>query len=204
MPSKDAAVAGTLLFVGGAQFTIALIIAEAVYKGYSVSANYISDLGVWGTPSAPIFNSSIMIFGLTVLAASVFLQRLFGRPSVSALFAIAGAGALGVGIFPENTLIVSGMPVVHSISALLAFVAGGLSAVFTYKITKSPFRYLGVVFGVAALVAFCLFLARDEVNLGLGAGGLERMIACPTLVFMIALGGYLLNSGSEAKTTVSA
>jgi hypothetical membrane protein len=205
MLSKDAAVAGTLLFVGGAQFIIALVIAEAVYPGYSVSANYISDLGVWGTPSAPIFNVSIMVFGLTVLVASVFLQRLFGQRLVSALFAIAGAGALGVGIFPENTLIVGGISVAHSISALLAFVGAGLAAILAYKITKPPFRYFGVVLGVVALVAFSFFLAtRDAGALGLGAGGMERMVAYPTLVFMIALGGYLLNNERNAKTTGSA
>jgi hypothetical protein len=32
--------AGALLFIGGAQFTIFLIVAEAVYPGYNVSEFY--------------------------------------------------------------------------------------------------------------------------------------------------------------------
>jgi len=38
-------VAGMLFFVAAAQFVLGLAIAEALYPGYSVSENYISDLG---------------------------------------------------------------------------------------------------------------------------------------------------------------
>jgi hypothetical protein len=38
-------VAGALIFVGSAQFIVALTVAEALYPGYSISQNYISDLG---------------------------------------------------------------------------------------------------------------------------------------------------------------
>ena len=40
-------IAGTLLLVGGIQFVVAVVIAESIYPGYSVSQNVISDLGVW-------------------------------------------------------------------------------------------------------------------------------------------------------------
>ncbi len=38
-------ISGALLFVGSAQFVIALTVAEALYPAYSISQNYISDLG---------------------------------------------------------------------------------------------------------------------------------------------------------------
>jgi hypothetical membrane protein len=114
------------------------------------------------------------------------------------LVAISGAGALGVGIFPENTFIVNGVPVIHSVSALLAFVVGGISAVVAYKITKPPFRYLSIVMGVTALTAFVLFVAtRDSGALGIGAGGMERMITYPNLLWTIGLGGYLLGNANK-------
>ncbi len=195
MPFANSKIAGTLLLVGGAQFVIALIIAEAIYPGYSVAHNYISDLGVWGSNSALVFNSSIMIFGLTVLASSYFINKQFKNLAISFFFALAGAGSLGVGIFPENTFIVNGIPVIHSFSALLAFVFGGIAAISLYKITKSPFRYLSVIVGAASLIAMVLFITtRDSGALGLGVGGMERMVAYPTLVGIIGFGGYLLGN----------
>jgi hypothetical membrane protein len=195
MTSKDAKIAGTILTVGGIQFVLALIIAESIYPGYSIANNYISDLGVWGKPSAAIFNSSVMIFGISIIAASVFIKRHFHLGKLAYLYAIAGAGSLGVGIFPENTFILNGVPVLHSISALLAFVVGGLSALVTYKITKPPFRYISAFLGAFSLVAFIVFLAtRDASALGIGAGGLERMVAYPTTLGLIGFGGYLLGN----------
>jgi len=193
MPFDDSKIAGTLLFVGGMQFIVVLIIAEAVYPGYSVSSNYISDLGVWGKASAIIFNPSTMIFGLAVLASTYFIQRGFKSRLITVLFAFAGAGALGVGIFPENTFVVNGHPVIHTISALLAFIVGGIAAISLFKITKSPFKYLSVITGAATLLAAVLFATtRDMGYLGIGVGGMERMIAYPSLLAIIAFGGYLL------------
>jgi hypothetical membrane protein len=198
MPLSNTKVAGALLLVGGAQFIILLIIAEAVYPGYSVSANYISDLGVWGKPSAPVFNPSTMLFGATVLASSYFINKHFKNRVITVLFALAGAGALGVGIFPENTFIVNGVAVMHYISALLAFIGGGVTAIATYKITKPPLRYLSVILGAATLTAAVLFVTTRGIGLlGLGIGGMERMMAYPTLLWIISLGGYLLGTASE-------
>jgi len=195
MTSYNSKVAGTLLLVGGIQFVIALTLAEAVYPGYIIAHNYISDLGVWGKPSAIIFNPSVMIFGISIIAASVFIKRYFHLGKMAYLYTIAGVGALGVGIFPENTFIVSGIPVLHSISALLAFVVGALSTIVTFKITKSPFRYISAFLGAFSLIAFVVFLAtRDASALGIGAGGLERMVAYPTTLGLIGFGGYLLGN----------
>jgi hypothetical membrane protein len=191
-------IAGTLLFIGGIQFVIALFIAEALYPSYSIANNYISDLGVWGTSSANVFNPSVMLFGATVLASAYFIQKHFKRRTFSVLVAIAGAGTLGVGIFPENTFVVNGIPVLHSLSALLAFVVGGINAVAIFKITKGPFRYLSVILGVVALSSVVLFIAtHGSGGLGVGAGGMERLMTYPTVLGLIGLGGYLLGSANE-------
>ncbi len=195
MTSQNAKIAGALLTVGGIQFVLALIIAEAIYPGYIIADNYISDLGVWGKPSAAIFNPSVMIFGIAIIVASVFIKRYFHLGKLAYLYTIAGAGTLGVGIFPENTFIINGVSVLHSISALLAFVVGALSAIVTYKITKTPFRYISAFLGAFSLVALVVFLAtRDASALGIGAGGLERMVAYPMTLGLIGFGGYLLGS----------
>ncbi len=186
-------IAGALLFVGSVQFTIALIIAEAVYPNYSVSANYISDLGVWSQRSAVIFNHSLILLGLLIVASSYFIQKLFKIRSITVLFLLAGIGNMGVGFFPENTVIVNGIPVVHSIAALLVFLVGGILAIYSCRITKSPFRYFSVIMGAANLVALALFFSTGSLGyLGIGVGGMERMIAYPTLLWMISFSGYLM------------
>ena len=77
MDSNNKTVAGALLFGGGLQFIVAMVIAETVYPNYNVSGNYISDLGVWSKPSAAIFNPSIILLGLTILVGAFFIQRGF-------------------------------------------------------------------------------------------------------------------------------
>jgi hypothetical membrane protein len=198
MTFDNSKVAGTLLLVGGAQFVIALIIAEAIYPNYSISANYISDLGVWSKPSAAIFNPSIILFGSATLASSIFIKKQFKLGKIAYLFALAGAGTIGVGIFPEDTFLVNGIPVIHAIAALLAFVVGGISAVAAYKYTKSPFKIISVILGAATLIAAVLFFTtRDFGYLGLGVGGMERMMSYPTLLWIIGFGGYLLGTSND-------
>jgi hypothetical membrane protein len=191
-------IAGTLLVTGSIQFILALIIAEALYPGYSIANNYISDLGVWGNPSAAIFNPSIIFLGITTIAASVYIKKYFHLGKGFYIYAVAGVGSLGVGLFPENTLVISGVPILHSIFALLAFVFGGAAGLFTYRITKSPFRYIALILGALTLVAFIVFLGLGaSAAFGIGAGGLERLVAYPAILGFISFGGYLLAIDSE-------
>jgi hypothetical membrane protein len=178
--------------VGGAQFIIALIIAEAIYPEYNVSANVISDLGVWSQPSAAVFNTSIILLGLLIMAGAFFVQKTYHKTAISIFMGLSGLGSLGVGLFPENTLII-----VHTVFALIAFVFSGIAAISTYKLTKSPFSYLTIILGAGTLLAAILFVVTSSVGyLGLGVGGMERMITYPTLIWVIGFGGYMLGDNS--------
>lgn len=181
--------AGALLFIGATQFIVGMFLAEATYPGYSISENFISDLGVG--PSASVFNSSVFLLGLTAVVAAYLLQRAFGQLVVSVFFALAGAGAMGVGIFPESF----GTGLVHTLASLVAFLFGGLAAIIAYKLEKPPLTYLSVVMGVIALLALGLFLGN--YFLGLGKGGMERMIAYPILLWVVGFGGYLMTLSLE-------
>lgn len=176
-------VVGALLFFSSAQFLLILVIAEALYPGYSVSKNYISDLGVGTT--APLFNSSVFVLGVTALAGAYFVHRVFKFKLFSVLVALIGIGAMGVGVFPET------IPIPHSISALITFVCGGLSAIVSSKLAERPFSYFCVCLGILSLVALALFTAGT--CLGLGVGGMERMVAYPTLMWGIGFGGFLMS-----------
>ncbi len=189
---SNSKIAGALLFVGGTQFIIFLIISEAIFPDYHISTNYISDLGVWSMPSAVVFNSSIMFLGLTVIAGSYFVSKAFRSRVIPVLLALVGIGSLLVGIFPESAVCFT-VYELHDYVSFFAFLVGGLSAISFYRITQGPFKYLTVIFGALALLAFVLFSTTDQYNyLGLGNGGMERMIVYPIILSIIGFGGYLL------------
>ena len=189
-PMVDARkVAGTYLFVGAAQFVVGMMIAEAVYPGYSISGNFISDLGVG--PAAPVFNASVVLLGVFVLAAAYFLRKsFFPRTAwgtiVAAFFLLAGAGAVGVGIFTEDA------GAMHTVVSLVTFLFGALAAIATFTFVGPPLRYFSLFLGVASLVALVLFGAGAYA--GLGKGGMERMIAYPILLWAMGFGGYLMKA----------
>ena len=187
-PMLDARkVAGTYLFVGAAQFVVGMMIAEAVYPDYSISGNFISDLGVG--PAAPIFNASVALLGVFVLAAAYFLRKSFLPRTawgmiVTVFFLLAGAGAMGVGIFTEEA------GAIHTVVSLVTFLFGALAAIATFTLVDPPLRYLSLLLGVVSLAALVLYGAGEYA--GLGKGGMERMVAYPILLWGMGFGGYLM------------
>ncbi|MGI0079126.1 MAG: DUF998 domain-containing protein, partial [Nitrososphaerales archaeon] len=102
MTFSNQKIAGAILFAASVGFIMAMNIAEWLYPGYSASQNTISDLGV-RYPSSVIFNTSVIIFGLLVIAGSYFLDRAYKKRIFSVFLILSGIGAIGVGIFPETT-----------------------------------------------------------------------------------------------------
>ncbi len=183
--------AGLLLLVGSVQFLLAMLVGEGMRPDFSISTNPISDLGVGST--ALLFNTSIVILGLLILGAAWLYHGAYKRLWVTIPFLLAGVGPIGVGLFPETT----GTP--HLVFAFISFFFGGLLAILTAFPTRPPFRYMSIVLGVVGLVALVLY--ATHTYLGIGDGGMERMIAYPVLFWGIAFGGYLMASPStpEAK-----
>ena len=175
--------AGAVLFTGAVLFITGVHLAEFIYPGYSVSGNYISDLGV-RQPSAPVFNASVALLGISILLGSYFLWQEFHSTLISVFLGLAGAGAIGVGVFPGTA------GVIHVIVSLMAFLFGGLSAIASCRLVKAPFNYFSVLSGMTSLTALILF--ASDIYLGLGPGGMERMIVYPVLVWVAGLGGYLM------------
>ena len=194
--------AGTILLVGLAQFILLLQIAEYLYPDYSTSQNYISDLGATcrmlsGTctvvqPSAFIFNGSTIALGILVVISAYFLQKAFGQKVFSLFILLAGFGVTGVGLFPETT------GIIHLAVALVAFIFMGLAAITSYRIVQSPLNYFSVILGVLSLAAMVLFMTGN--NLGLGVGGMERIIVYPVLVWGLAFAGFLINRSTETTS----
>jgi hypothetical membrane protein len=198
MAYSSSKVAGTLVFIGVTQFVIGMIVSEALYPGYSTSRNYISDLGVG--PSALIFNSSVFLMGLLLIIGAYFLQRAFRFELLTVMLVLTAVGAMGVGVFTED------FGVLHMVVSVITFLFSGLSAIFSvlcsrvhkFPLVKMPFSALSVIVGVMTLAALGLF--GGGVYLGLGAGGMERMIAYPALMWGAGFGGYLIAYPEDRRT----
>jgi hypothetical membrane protein len=182
---SNASRAGAAFFVGSLQFIIATILAEAYYPGYSVSTNPLSDLGGGASStSAAIWNSSIIALGLLVILGALFLQKSFRWWPLTAMLALAGIGAIGVGVFPEGT------GLVHALSELFAFLFGGLAAVLSYRFQRKPMSYFSLIVGALALIALVLYLGNEYV--ALGEGGMQRLVAYPELLWGVGFGAHLM------------
>jgi len=199
MASTDGKVAGALIFVAVTQFALCLTISEALYSGYSIYGNYISDLGVG--PSSIIFNSSVFLLGLLLIIGTYFLQRAFREyKALTVMLILTSIGAMGVGVFTED------FEMMHSVVSFIAFLFSGLSAIFSvicsrvhkFKLLKMPFSIITVILGVMCHGALLVFIGK--IDFGLGVGGIERMIVYPVLMWGAGFGGYLI-AYSEEETT---
>jgi hypothetical membrane protein len=193
MALSNASKAGVAIFVGAVQFSIGLILAEIYYPGYSVANNYVSDLGatcnttcIIYQPTSTVFNSSIVLLGLLILVGAYFLQRAFHWKPATVLISLAGVGALGVGLFPETT------GIWHSIFSLIVFLFAGLSAIVAARFQKKPMFYFSIVLGLTTLAALVLYVGSNY--LGLGPGGMERMVVYPVLLWAVAFGGHMMSA----------
>ena len=199
-----------LLLVGTVQFIVAMAVTQIGYgSSYSLTGNYISDLGAvncgtfGGTasfaghyacsPWHDVFNVSIVVMGLLVILGAILIRTAFPvrRSRLVGLWALAlaGVGSVGVGLSPEDVNIG-----VHSGSALLAFIGGGV-ALFVlgfamFRDTRwEGFRAYTILSGLVTLIALILFVSKAD--LGLGVGGMERLVVAPVLLWSIVAGIHL-------------
>ena len=190
MRIENRSLLGILLFVGAAQYILLTNIAEALYPGYSVATNAMSDLGVGQT--AVLFNSSTVVFGAFILIGLLLGRRAIGT-GLTITLAVFGACFGGLGVFPPTT------GALHVGIALGMFVFGAVSAIISYRVLRPPLSYASVGLGIIALVALVLVLTHNY--LGIGFGGMERMIDYPLFLWALGFGGALIGAKStEAES----
>ena len=189
---KEIQFASLFLFIGIAEFMILVFIAGFIFPGYSVSNNYISDLGNYRMhlPSAYIFNTSIILLGIFIILCGYFLRKFYFALSI--VFVLAGIGAMGVGAFPEYYF------VPHTIFAFLAFLMISIAPFFILMKIRNISTLIWVVLGLIGLVALILYGSGHF--LGLGHGGMERLIVYPNFIWALFFAGYL--SGNLAQDEI--
>jgi hypothetical membrane protein len=183
---------GGVLALASLQFVAAMVVVQLGYPGYSDLANSVSDLGGAGSPRAIVFNVSVVLLGLLAIAGVVLVRSAFrkgfGARAGLGLLALSGVGAVGVGLFPEGNHL-------HSSFASLAFVAAGaallLLALGMLRDTRwDGYRLFSFAGGLVTFVGIALY--AGPTSLGLGAGGAERLIIAPVLLWGILAGVHLL------------
>jgi hypothetical membrane protein len=180
-----------------------IITAEAKYPAFRhyTTRQEISDLG--GTrpphglvtqPSAMIFDTTMLIAGVLLLAGAFALWRLYRNRLLTVVSTLFGAGALLVGIFAGNTT-------PHPFVAMIAFVFSALTAIAVFRVTAGPFRFMSLAVGLLSLLALIAGELGDNspVVRSIGIGGAERWVVFPIILWLAFFGGYLLASGHRLQ-----
>jgi hypothetical membrane protein len=195
--ASDLRRAGFLLSFAGADFLLVIMVLEAIYPGYSVHHNTISDLLAVGTGTSLIGEPMLFLAAISWIAGAYYLFRNTGRTGMMMLNLLPGAGLLLAVLSPENVNIV-----LHSAGAVLAFFPGPVAVLLSYRRIRSPFRYYALALGSLSLIGTIIYFGAYETSLvqqGLGSGGWERVIVYPLLIWLIGFGSYLLAKSSERR-----
>ncbi|MDB5163444.1 MAG: hypothetical protein JWS12_61 [Candidatus Saccharibacteria bacterium] len=132
-----------------------------------------------------------------VLGAVLIFQEFresVGSGTGFSFMGLAGLGTLLVGIFAENTIVAF-----HLVGAALPFLIGNLGMVILGYALDLPraLRAYTILSGLLSLVALALF--ANHTYLGLGIGGMERLVAYPQTTWLIVFGIYMSKSRLAAR-----
>ena len=202
---------GSLLILAGAAILMGIITAEALFTyPYSTAGNTISDLGsTWQPgnkvrePSATIFNTTMIVTGLMIVGGAVLIRKATDSRALTVATTLLGVFVFLVGVFPGNEI--NGSPDttgVHPVVASLTFLSGGVAAILAGRAVRPPFRYLSICLGAVALLA--LVFAAWLGDTKLGEGGVERWVAYPIVLWLVAFGAYVLGSDGSSDQTIEA
>lgn len=182
-------------------FLVQIYVASNFYPNYSLRQNTISDLGhtVCGPYGDKLvcsanflaMNISFIILGLTMLFGALLNQKHSSTSKLSSFgfsgLALSGLGTVLIGIFPENSI-----SSLHIIGAGIPFLVGNISLVILSRSLEvgKYFSIYTFLSGFTALIALALFLTQNY--LGLGIGGIERIVAYPQTIWLISYGIHSL------------
>jgi hypothetical membrane protein len=139
-------------------------------------------------------NGSFLMLGFTMALGSLLIYQEFKESRASligfSMMALAGFGTFLVGLFPEDTI-----KQMHGLGAFLALFIGNLSLVvlaLALSSVRNSFRLYTFISGVVSITAFVLFVSG--IYLGLGQGGMERLVSYPQTLWLILFGIYMTHS----------
>ena len=206
---SNRSMAGFGLSVSGFIGFMGIITAEVLYPNYSTRQD-ISDLGstrppdpVIHEPSATIFNSTMLLTGAIVILSAYLLYQAMDRRGFPISLAVFGFGAFGVGVFPGD------VTPWHGLFAPLTFFMGGITVLLSTRVVSRPFSFLCGLFGgvsfltLVSVFFFGLVVSGPHPLEFLGAGGIERWVVYPLILWLLAFGGYLLGESEHTTSVIS-
>jgi hypothetical membrane protein len=177
------------------QFFVAEQIARMSWPGhYSMTGNWISDLGAANSPRHWVMNGSFVLQGVLISVGAILMRRLFPAKwsyrFALLLFLVSGVGVLVVGLVPEDRV-----AQVHRLAALVHLLAGNLAMILmglAMVAGAARVRFRGWITLLAGLVGLTALVA-----LGLGekdVGIVERLAAYPLTLWLTWTGWLMFHS----------
>jgi hypothetical membrane protein len=177
------------------QFFVAEQIARMSWPGhYSMTGNWISDLGAAASPRHWVMNGSFIVQGVLISVGAILMRRLFpakaGYRVALLLFLVSGLGVLVVGLVPEDS-----NAQVHRVAALAHLLAGNLAMILigvAMLAGAARVRFRGVITLLAGLLGLTALAL-----LGLGekdVGTFERLAAYPLTLWLTWMGWLMFHA----------
>lgn len=182
--------AASLLIFAGLTVFLGIFTGEFFFKGYSPKENVISDLGQKVDPintsnkSSIIFNSAMIIAGITIAIAAYLLHSKINNNFVTIPLMVHGIGTAGVGLFPST------VKPTHLIFAILTFLTVEFAATASFALADGFTKYFLAAFGV---FSFIFLIGNFAFVKLIGSGAAERLIVYPTTLWLIVFGVFLLS-----------
>jgi hypothetical membrane protein len=182
-------VAGLLFLILGAAFLTVTMLAASIAPDYDFGGGAISDLGVI-EETAVLFNVLLLATGVLNAAGGYLLYTWHRRIWLLVVYLVGAAGAVGAGLLPLDT----GGP--HSLFALVGFLFFNVEALGTAFVVRGPMKGISLIAGALGLIFVVIMVIGDGGNPAIfgpiGHGGAERMIVYPVMLWLLALGGYVI------------
>ena len=165
------------------QFFVGEQIARLGWPGpYSMTRDYISDLGAGRSPLHWVMNGSFQLQGLLIFFGTVLMRRFYpAKPAywlALSLLAVAGVGVLLVGLAPEDEDIR-----LHLAGAAANFVGGNLAMMLLgFLSARQWYGRMTLVLGSVGLLATLALLFRSGLEPKVGL--VERLAAYPLPLFL--------------------
>ncbi|MER6342313.1 MULTISPECIES: DUF998 domain-containing protein [Streptomyces] len=194
-------VGALLLFSSFQWFLVQAAVAAGWRTHYSLTRNFISDLGALHcgrfpsdtglyvcSPAHSAMNVSLILWGAAWAVGALLIAEHSHRTGYM-LLALGGIGTILVGVRPEDTVFA-----VHALGALLQTIVGGAGmAVIGVRLLRRGHRIVGVlsvlVFIAAVVGIIATGLATDSrAFLSVGLGVWERIGIWPQCAWLTAAG----------------
>src|SRR5271169_6016075 len=145
--TSDYKQAGLFFTFAGSAFIMLIFLLEALYPGYSVHSNAISDLLATTANTSIIGEPIAFAISIAWIAGGYFAFRGGGKRGMLVLNLLPGTGLLLTVLSPENVNVA-----IHSVGALLAFIPGTIVMFLSFSSIRTQLRYYSLVSALISLL----------------------------------------------------